>query len=79
MDIKPKLRQEAHTEVYSALVNSVKRVLENQDHFPYQNCLKCLNFDEKPNEICRLYDMRPPAKVIVYGCDKFEDGSDIPF
>lgn len=40
------------------------------------SCVKCHNFDES-NELCRLANIRPPAWVIVTGCEKFEEA--IPF
>lgn len=41
-----------------------------------RTCLNCQYFDEK-FEMCRGYNARPPARVIAFGCDKFEDA--IPF
>ena len=40
------------------------------------NCVSCDNFDI-PREICLNFNARPPAKVIVTGCDKFRN--DVPF
>ena len=40
------------------------------------NCVDCLHFDEK-NETCTKWNARPPARVIAFGCDNFEE--DIPF
>jgi hypothetical protein len=39
-------------------------------------CLNCLQFNEK-TETCALAKARPPARVIAYGCPKWEE--DIPF
>ena len=36
-----------------------------------QSCLQCLHWKEK-EEICGLFKQRPPAKVIVVGCEKHE-------
>lgn len=41
-------------------------------------CVRCINFDEKV-EICRLAKVRPPAKVIAYGCPEFFDKDEIPY
>jgi hypothetical protein len=41
-----------------------------------RHCTNCERFDDE-TEICRLYQARPPARVIVSGCDKHED--EIPF
>ncbi len=43
----------------------------------YQNCLNCENFDHA-TEFCKLANQRPPAKIIVYGCPKWEYDA-IPF
>jgi hypothetical protein len=50
-------------------------------------CLTCVHFNERgstyappgptPAETCTLYNVRPPARVIAYGCESWEDG--IPF
>ncbi len=42
----------------------------------YKHCVNCEHFDNGP-DICLLANQRPPAKVIVSGCDKWVD--DIPF
>ena len=69
MNIKPKLRQEGLIELYSAIVNGT---------FPFQSCINCKNFNE-PDELCILYKMKPPVRVLVFGCDSYEDVGDIPF
>jgi hypothetical protein len=45
-----------------------------------QTCLTCENFDEA-SEGCKINNgARPPARVIAYGCDAFENTADeIPF
>ena len=40
-----------------------------------RSCLQCLHWDDK-KEICKTFNQRPPAKVIVEGC-KYHDF--IPF
>lgn len=40
------------------------------------SCINCKNFDENA-ELCKLANIRPPAKVIANGCESFVDG--IPF
>jgi hypothetical protein len=37
----------------------------------------CLNCDNFKNELCTLANQRPPAKIIVFGCDSHSD--EIPF
>lgn len=41
-------------------------------------CITCRNFDQN-NELCRLYNARPPARVIAYACEKYDDADAIPF
>lgn len=41
------------------------------------NCTQCFHWDQK-KEICIKYSQRPPAKVIVHGCENFEL-DEIPF
>ena len=36
-----------------------------------QSCLQCLHWKEK-EEMCGLFKQRPPAKIIVVGCEKHE-------
>lgn len=78
MRIKPTLREEARIEISSLCTNAIANVLESTANFPFKTCLRCDNFDE-PKELCKLVNMRPPAKVIAYGCDKFCDDNWIPF
>jgi hypothetical protein len=41
-----------------------------------KNCVSCEFFDQN-KEFCNLHKAKPPAKVIVIGCDKYEN--EIPF
>jgi len=41
----------------------------------FRTCLNCAYWNEK-NETCQYYKQKPPAKVIVCGC---ETHTDIPF
>lgn len=38
-------------------------------------CVNCLHFDEH-SEVCKKYQARPPARVIAYGCEDFDN---LPF
>lgn len=78
MIIKPTLREEAKLEISAAASNAALRVLENSHHYPFKTCMNCEYFDE-PTELCKLYKLRPPAKIIAFGCEKYEDGDIIPF
>lgn len=70
--IKPRMRREALIELQSALSKAF-----NFD-FPFQSCLSCVSFRES-DELCLLVNLRPPAKVIVYGCDQYMDNREVPF
>ena len=41
-----------------------------------RTCVQCIRFDQR-TEQCALAGQRPPAQVIAFGCDSFEE--DIPF
>ena len=66
-DFKTKLR----LEIKLAILD----VLEKQ--YPMQSCINCDHFDK--DEKCKLFDARPPAKIIVSGCEKWQDKDLIPF
>ena len=78
MKIKPTLRSEAKAELAASASNAVYRVLEMIDNYPFQTCMRCDHFEEA-KENCKLFNMRPPAKVIAFGCEKFTDDDWIPF
>lgn len=46
----------------------------------FQTCITCEHWSE-PKELCKKFNVRPPANVIVDGCDSYQDYqlSDIPF
>lgn len=45
-------------------------------HGDLRSCVNCDHFNE-PDEVCALCAARPPAKVIVLGCDSWTE--EIPF
>lgn len=67
-----KLRPDIHSDIYPVL----KEVLSKTDYI-YQGCINCENFNETL-ELCKLANQRPPAKVICFGCPKWEFNG-IPF
>ena len=72
---KPILR----TESLENLKQSVVRLFDkNRVGYPYKNCLNCLNWDAG-KEVCKKYNARPPAEIIVYSCPEHEDDDEIPF
>lgn len=54
----------------------LKEVLAQHD--TRASCITCRNFDPI-NEVCKLYNARPPAHVIAYACEKYDDADEIPF
>ncbi len=66
-DFKAKLRAEVKL--------AVQDILEKD--FPFQSCINCDHFTK--DERCGLFNARPPAKIIVYGCEKWINKDAIPF
>lgn len=80
---KPKVRNEAKQDfaafLKKGMENSINQILNsNYLKFPYQTCIICRNFNENKEE-CKLFNAKPPARVIAFGCDKFDDLEEIPF
>lgn len=73
---KPKLRIDAYYDLQSALIAALEKT--NAQNSMFQSCINCLKFREK-TEICSLANQRPPARVIAFGCPKWEDVDEIPF
>lgn len=67
--MKPTLR----SDIAYDLINAI----QNIDAI-YKSCLNCDNFKEL-QELCKLANMRPPAKVIAYGCKAWEPQDLIPY
>jgi len=88
-EIKPKLRDADQRSISYTLAKAIKEAFTSNE-FPFQNCITCTHFSEKgypanangpasEAETCRLYKMRPPARVIAYGCPSYVDFDIIPF
>ena len=58
--------------VVTELRSAIKEELDRST----KTCLNCLHFDE-PNELCKRFNARPPARIIATSCKEHED--DIPF
>lgn len=43
-----------------------------------QSCISCTTFAER-DELCTRWNARPPARVIAFGCNDYQDNEDIPF
>ncbi len=41
-----------------------------------KTCINCFHFQET-TEQCKLFRARPPARIIAFGCEKYDD--QIPF
>ena len=55
----------------ATIVNIITLALEREHNYLYQSCLSCIHFHET-KEICKLANQRPPAKVIVFGCEHWD-------
>jgi len=75
---KPKLRAEADLDLRGAIQGAIWAQLQRKDIFPFQSCITCAHFTEA-TEQCAIYNCRPPARVITFGCDKYIDQSEIPY
>lgn len=71
----PVLRTESVENLKQAIVRLVDR---NRVGYPYKNCLNCLSWNEGA-ELCKKFNARPPAEIIVYSCPDHEDNDEIPF
>ena len=72
--IKPKLIVRKDT--YDNLSSYFGRLLNGQN--VYQNCLNCTGWNHG-KDICGKFNAKPPAEVIVYSCEAYEDNDEIPF
>ncbi len=45
----------------------------------FKNCDNCKHMVENGPAFCALYQMTPPASVIVSGCPQHDDKEEIPF
>ena len=63
-------------QMFSALVDTVKPAIIEALERATMSCITCDHFD-LPNECCKLNSQRPPAKIIAFGCECFQD--EIPF
>lgn len=79
MSIKPNIQKELDSieiarRIETALIATIEqaKALEGKILKAIECCPNCDNFDV-PLERCKLFpDTRPPAKVIAFGCPKFE-------
>lgn len=71
-----KLRMEQYYDLRSLIRDAVMQILAKD--CAYESCLVCEKFDEA-NELCKLANQRPPARIIAYGCPSFTDKEQPPF
>lgn len=72
MKAKPRIRTDAIIDLQSAL----EKVAAETGLL--RTCVTCDNFLEG-QELCRLANARPPARVIAYGCNSYYSKNEIPF
>ena len=65
------------------LQHTLQRFVSESEDGVNRSCLNCQNFDEKgvfgAPEVCRLVNVRPPARIIAFGCPSHTDTDCIPF
>lgn len=65
-------RQQMFREIVDYLSPVIIKALEDAT----KSCITCDHFDQI-NELCKYNSLRPPAKVIAFGCECYQD--EIPF
>lgn len=83
MNTKPILREEmkaqiddTYKEAAEAVRLKIAALLTRQGM--HQSCVNCRHFSTT-SELCALFNARPPAYVIAYSCERYEDEQSIPF
>lgn len=78
---KPKARRSLMNDCAEDFARAFKQGLREfvELQSVHETCLTCNWFSEQ-GEICAKFSARPPARVIAYGCDNYEnDADEIPF
>jgi hypothetical protein len=73
-DIREKLDKDA---MFNALADLLKPTIVMTLHEATRTCLTCDHFREHKGEVCAKFNQRPPAKIIAFGCEHYEN--EIPF
>lgn len=82
-DTKLKLRRAGEYELQSKLAALIPNIIKEvtPSNMLFQSCIICEYFQE--SEICKMFNVRPPARIIVFGCEKFKESdsldNEIPF
>jgi hypothetical protein len=72
--IKEQLDKDA---MFNALADLLKPTIVMTLHEATRTCLTCDHFREHKGEVCAKFNQRPPAKIIAFGCEHYEN--EIPF
>lgn len=78
MSIKPQIRDGATYDIAEAIERLLTGNSKPVSNGCFRSCLSCTKFSEI-KELCGKFDLRPPARVIAFGCPHYEDNDDIPF
>lgn len=73
----PKIRSDAFYDIQSSLIYALEKA--TKENGLLRSCINCIHFNEQ-NESCKLANgLKPPARIIAYGCVKWECHDEIPF
>ncbi len=84
-DVKLKLRLAGKYELQSKLAQLVQDTIKEvtPKNMLFQSCIVCEHFETDGSERCKMFNVRPPARIIVFGCSKFQESDgpdcDVPF
>ncbi len=67
------MKREIDIELFAA---KASRLFAEEIRRLHKNCITCERFDKR-SETCELNKKRPPAEIIAYGCECYEEV--IPF
>lgn len=83
-DVKLTLRLAGKYELQSKLAQLVQDTIKEvtPKNMLFQSCIVCEHFETEP-ERCKMFNVRPPARILVFGCSKFQESDspdmDVPF
>lgn len=83
MNTKPQVKKQFPPQIRDGMVFQFAcKLKELADGFDgnglMKSCLTCQHFDEA-TEVCKKFQERPPARVIVSACEHYCDLDEIPF
>ena len=59
-------------EIASMIADQVRDTVQETIDLNVRNCVTCKQFDQA-GETCKLAGIRPPAKIIAYGCEQWQE------